>query len=123
MTRASISPPCGCVVSIHAGEPGASIPATRERIEQGLGCVAFDHPGASEVGAFGFSCSARDGVHLIENEYLVEIVDPVTGASSDEGEGELVLTNLGRWGQPLFVTEREIAYARCAGAARAVGRS
>src|SRR6185312_466435 len=48
-------------VSIHAGEPGASIPGTRERIEKELGVEAFDHTGATEVGAHGFSCSARDG--------------------------------------------------------------
>ena len=87
-------------VAIHAGEPGASIPATRERIESALGVTAFDHTGATEVGPTGFSCEARDGVHLVESEFLVEIVDPATGASREEGEGELVLTNLGRWGSP-----------------------
>lgn len=88
-------------VSIHAGEPGASIPATRERIESVLGVTAFDHTGATEVGATGFSCEARDGVHLVESEFKVEIVDPA-GATHEEGEGELVLTNLGRWGSPVI---------------------
>ena len=88
-------------VSIHAGEPGASIPATRERIESELGVTAYDHTGATEVGATGFSCEARDGVHLIESEFKVEIVDP-SGTSREEGEGELVLTNLGRWGLPVI---------------------
>lgn len=88
-------------VSIHAGEPGASIPATRERIESALGVTAYDHTGATEVGATGFSCEARDGVHLIESEFKLEIVDP-SGASREEGEGELVLTNLGRWGSPVI---------------------
>lgn len=87
-------------VSIHAGEPGASIPATRERIERALGLVAFDHTGATEVGPTGFSCEARDGVHLVESEFVAEVLDPATGAVRDEGEGELVLTNLGRWGSP-----------------------
>jgi phenylacetate-CoA ligase len=86
-------------VAIHAGEPGASIPSTRERIERGLGVEAFDHTGATEIGAYGFSCSARDGVHLNEAEFIAEILDS-TGATHDEGEGELVLTNLGRWGMP-----------------------
>src|SRR6266851_2748720 len=88
-------------VSIHAGEPGASIPATRERIEKELGVEAFDHTGATEVGAHGFSCSARDGVHINESEFVAEIVDLRTGEARDEGEGELVLTNLGRWGMPV----------------------
>jgi phenylacetate-CoA ligase len=87
-------------VSIHAGEPGASIPATRDRIEKLLGVEAFDHTGATEVGAHGFSCSARDGVHINEAEFIAEVLDARTGAARDEGEGELVLTNLGRWGMP-----------------------
>jgi phenylacetate-CoA ligase len=89
-------------VSIHAGEPGASIPATRERIEKELGVEAFDHTGATEIGAHGFSCSARDGVHINESEFIAEILDPRTGEARDEGEGELVLTNLGRWGMPVI---------------------
>jgi phenylacetate-CoA ligase len=86
-------------VSMHAGEPGASIPATRARIEDALGVTAFDHTGATEIGPTGFSCEARDGVHLIEREFVAEILG-VDGSVSDEGEGELVLTNLGRWCSP-----------------------
>ena len=88
-------------VSIHAGEPGASIPATRDRIEKELGVESFDHTGATEVGAHGFSCSARDGVHINESEFIVEILD-ASGEAREEGEGELVLTNLGRWGMPVI---------------------
>ena len=88
-------------VSIHAGEPGASIPGTRERIEKELGVEAFDHTGSTEVGAHGFSCSARDGVHINESEFIVEILD-ASGDARDEGDGELVLTNLGRWGMPVI---------------------
>jgi len=88
-------------VSIHAGEPGASIPATRERIDKELGVEAFDHTGATEVGAHGFSCAARDGVHINESEFIVEVLD-AAGYARDEGEGELVLTNLGRWGMPVI---------------------
>ena len=89
-------------VSIHAGEPGASIPATRDRIEAAFGVRAFDHTGATEIGPTGFSCEARDGVHLIESEFFVEVLDPVTGKTAEEGEGELVLTNLGRYGSPVI---------------------
>ncbi len=87
-------------VVIAAGEPGASIPATRERIERELGAELFDHTGATEVGPTGFSCAARDGVHLIEREFVVEVLDASTGVVRDSGEGELVLTNLGRWASP-----------------------
>jgi phenylacetate-CoA ligase len=86
-------------VSVHAGEPGASIPATRARIEETLGVAAFDHTGATEVGPTGFSCETRDGVHLIEREFVAEI-RAEDGTVAEEGEGELVLTNLGRWGSP-----------------------
>ena len=86
-------------VTVHAGEPGASIPATRARIEEAFGASAFDHTGATEVGPTGFSCAARDGVHLIEREFVAEILT-ANGAVADEGDGELVLTNLGRWSSP-----------------------
>ena len=89
-------------VSIHAGEPGASIPATRDRIESAFGVRAFDHTGATEIGPTGFSCDARDGVHLIEGEFLVEILDADGVTVREEGEGELVLTNLGRWATPII---------------------
>jgi len=79
-------------VTIHAGEPGASIPATRGAIEAAWSASAFDHTGMTELGPTGFSCSARDGVHLIESEFIFEVTD----------EGELVATNLGRWGMPLI---------------------
>ena len=88
-------------VAIHAGEPGASIPATRDRIESALGVTTYDHTGATEVGATGFSCEARDGVHLIESEFKAEVLD-AAGSAREEGEGELVLTNLGRWGSPVI---------------------
>jgi len=89
-------------VSIHAGEPGASIPATRERIATAFGVRVVDHTGATEVGATGFSCEAEDGVHLIEREFVAEIRDVASGAVADQGEGELLLTNLGRWGMPVL---------------------
>jgi phenylacetate-CoA ligase len=88
-------------VTIHAGEPGASIPAVRSRIENAWGARCFDHAGGTEIGAYGFSCSARQGVHVNEAEFIVEVVDPVTGRACADGErGELVLTNFGRAGWP-----------------------
>lgn len=87
-------------VTIHAGEPGASIPSTRQCIESKWGAACFDHPGATEVGALGFSCTARSGVHLNESEFIVELLDPETGQPAQEGE--LVVTNLGRHGMPVI---------------------
>ena len=91
-------------ITLHAGEPGASIPSTRKTIEESWGARCFDHPGATEVGAFGFQCEFQtDGVHVNENEFIAEVVDPVSRAPVDENDqGELVLTNLGRIGSPVI---------------------
>jgi len=78
--------------TIHAGEPGAGIPATRAAIEAAWSATAFDHTGMTELGPTGVSCSQRDGVHLIESEFIFEVAD----------DGELIATNLGRWGMPLI---------------------
>lgn len=87
-------------ITVHAGEPGAGIPAVRRRIEEGWGARAFDHAGMTEVGAYGFECVAQSGLHVNESEFIAEVVDPVTGAPATEGE--LVLTNLGRAGSAVF---------------------
>jgi len=86
-------------VTVHAGEPGAGIPAVRARIEEGWGARAFDHAGMTEMGAYGFECAEQAGLHVNETEFIAEVVDPVTGRVAVEGE--LVLTNLGRLGSPL----------------------
>jgi len=89
--------------TVHAGEPGANVPATKARIEDLWSAKCFDHAGATEVGAHSFECQAQPGgTHLIECEFIAEILDPATGQPVAEGErGELVLTNLGRWGFPI----------------------
>jgi phenylacetate-CoA ligase len=93
-------------ITLHAGEPGASVPATRNLIERAFGARCFDHTGMTELGPTGVSCAARDGVHLIESEFVFEVRDdagevhalPETGTIT----GELLATNLGRWGSPLI---------------------
>lgn len=91
-------------ITIHAGEPGANIPSTKKRIAEVWGAQCFDHPGATEVGAFGFECEAQPGgVHINESEFIAEVLDPTTGEAIGEGErGELVITNLGRIGSPII---------------------
>ncbi len=90
-------------VLIHAGEPGASIPAVRQRIEQAWGAKVYDHAGASEIGAYGFSTSAQNGLYVNEAEFIVEVLEPGTNIPVAPGEsGEMVLTNLGRWGYPVI---------------------
>jgi len=89
---------------IVAGEPGGNIPAVRARIESSWGARVFDHSGMTEMGAYGFECvEAPGGMHVLETEFIAEVIDPVTTAPLADGkEGELVLTNLGRWGSPLI---------------------
>jgi phenylacetate-CoA ligase len=90
-------------ITVHAGEPGASIPETRRRIQDAYGAKTFDHVGMTEMGAYGFECKAQSGLHINENEFIAEIIDPETLAPVGEGnKGELVLTNLGRLGMPLI---------------------
>ena len=89
-------------VLIVAGEPGGSIPATRERIERLWGARVIDHHGLTEVGPVSFECWEAPGfLHLNEGEYVCEVLDPATGRGVPDGEaGELVLTNLGRTASP-----------------------
>jgi phenylacetate-CoA ligase len=89
--------------TIHAGEPGASVPGVRARIEEAFGARCHDHTGMTELGATGFTCQEQDGVHLIESEFIVEVLDPRTlEPVPPGGQGELIATNLGRAGMPLI---------------------
>jgi phenylacetate-CoA ligase len=88
----------GLRATVHAGEPGAGIPAVRARIEAGWGAPAFDHAGMTEMGAYGYECAAQAGLHVNESEFIAEVLDPRT--LQPAREGELVLTNLGRTGSP-----------------------
>jgi phenylacetate-CoA ligase len=77
----------------------------RRRIEELWGLKAFNSYGLSEMNGPGvaFECGRQDGLHLWEDSYLVEIIDPETLAPLPEGErGELVLTTLAREGMPLI---------------------
>jgi phenylacetate-CoA ligase len=88
---------------IHAGEPGASIPSVRARIEDAWGARCYDHAGGTEVGAFAYPCGEQTGMHLNEAEFITEILDSESGAPVKDGEiGELIVTNLGRAGWPVI---------------------
>jgi phenylacetate-CoA ligase len=95
-------PALGIRRTIHAGEPGASIPSVRARVERAYGALCYDHAGATEVGAFGFSCATRDGLHVNEAEFVAEIVDAAGSPVPEGGTGELVITNLSRPGWPVI---------------------
>ena len=88
-----------------AGESGGSVASVRARIREAWhGAQVLDHYGMSEVGPVAFQNQDEDDVlHIIEDSYFAEIVNPRTGAALPAGEvGELVLTTLGREACPLF---------------------
>ena len=81
---------------IVAGEAGGSIKSTREAIENLWGAKVVDFYGLSDIyGACAAACEAHDGLHIVEDQILVETVDPTTGEVLAPGEtGELVYTTL-----------------------------
>lgn len=90
---------------IVAGEPGGSIPSTRNRL-QALWPNAriFDHHGMTEVGPVTYECPDRPGLlHVMESSYVAEVLEPGGTRPIAAGEvGELVLTTLKRSGSPLI---------------------
>ena len=77
----------------------------RRRIEELLGLEAFDIYGLSEVIGPGVSveCPQHDGLHIFEDHFIPEIIDPETGEKLEEGKtGELVLTTLTREATPVL---------------------
>ncbi|WP_456477646.1 phenylacetate--CoA ligase family protein [Geoglobus ahangari] len=78
----------------------------RRQIEKTFSARAYDIPGLTEmggVGTVGFECPERNGLHIWEDNYVVEIIDPETGEVLEDGEeGEVVYTALNREGMPLI---------------------
>lgn len=77
----------------------------RKKIEHAMSIESFDIIGMTETGGvgMGIDCAAHQGIHIWEDHYLVEIIDPKTGTVLDDGqEGELVVTTLTREALPLI---------------------
>ena len=93
----------------------------RARIDRELNVTSYDVMGMTETGGpgLGIDCIARAGLHVWEDHYFVEIVDPISGeALSDGVEGELVVSTLTREGLPLVRYRTHdlttiVARARC----------
>jgi phenylacetate-CoA ligase len=86
-----------------AGEPGASIPSTKKRMEEAWGAKVYDHAGATEIGAWSYECEAQPwGMHANEGLFLVEIEDVETGEFIEEPgrRGKMIITALDRFAQP-----------------------
>jgi len=78
----------------------------KKRVSNGLGIEVFDIYGMTEtggVGTLGQDCSAHDGLHVWEDHYILEVIDPKTGEAVEDGEtGELVVTALTREALPVI---------------------
>ncbi|MBP5196325.1 MAG: phenylacetate--CoA ligase, partial [Bacteroidaceae bacterium] len=77
----------------------------RKRIEDNLGVKAYNSYGISEMMGPGvaFECQEQNGLHIWEDYFIVEIIDPVTLEPVPDGElGELVLTTINREAMPLL---------------------
>ena len=84
---------------ILSGEPAGSIAATKALIEEQWGAKAADTAGMTELGTIMiFECEHQPGgTHIIEDNYIEEVVDPETGKALSYGElGERVVTSFGR---------------------------
>jgi len=88
---------------IVAGEPGGSIPSTRQRIEQAWGARVVDHAGATEIGPWGYGTLDGTALRIIESEFIAEFMRPSEDVRADDGApAELILTTLGRSGAPVI---------------------
>jgi phenylacetate-CoA ligase len=90
-------------IGIFGAEPWSE--AMREHIQQETGIKAYDIFGLSEIigPGVGCECTAQNGLHLYEDHFYPEIVDPETGDPLPDGtEGELVLTTLTKQGMPMI---------------------
>jgi phenylacetate-CoA ligase len=77
----------------------------RRRIEEAYGIDAYNSYGLTEMNGPGvaFECPYKQGMHLWEDNYVLEVIDPSTLERVEEGEeGELVLTTLCRQGMPIL---------------------
>ena len=77
----------------------------RKEMQESLGIRAYDIYGLTELGGPGvaFECSEQHGMHINEDHYYAEIVDPVTGEPLPDGsQGELVFTSLSKKAFPLL---------------------
>jgi phenylacetate-CoA ligase len=90
-------------IGLFGAEPWPE--SARAVIEEGLGIKAYDIYGVTELIEPGVSgeCTDKSGLHIFEDHFFPEIIDPVTGQSLAEGEeGELVLTSLTTSAYPLI---------------------
>jgi phenylacetate-CoA ligase len=119
MEKMGIDPKSLCLkVGLFGAEPWSE--ALRREIESRLGLVATDNYGLSEIIGPGVAgeCQARGGMHISEDAFIAEIIDPDTGETLPPGSiGELVLTSLNKEAFPMVrYRTRDITsldYSKC----------
>ena len=91
-------------IGSFGGEAGTENPATRKRLEEGLGIDAYDIYGLAEIGpTFAAECKEKAGLHFVEDHYLIEVLNPETKEPLGPGEkGVMVITHLSREGTPMI---------------------
>jgi len=90
-------------VGLLGAEPWSE--AVREDIERGLHITALDNYGLSEIIGPGVSveCKEKNGLHIFEDHFIPEVIDPETGERLPDGEsGELVLTTITKEAFPMI---------------------
>ena len=101
--RAAIPTGSDSAMAMFGAEPWTE--AIRAALERAWGCPAFDVYGLSEIIGPGVAgeCEAREGLHVADDHFLPEIVDPRSGDPRAPGaEGELVITTLTKRAMPLL---------------------
>jgi phenylacetate-CoA ligase len=121
-------------LKLHTGIFGAEpwSEKMRSEIESKLQIKALDIYGLSEIMGPGVGmecCDAQDGLHIWEDHFLIEIIDPETGEQLPLGEsGELVITTITKEAQPLIryrtrdITRIEAIPCRCGRTHRRISR-
>ena len=87
--------------AIHAAA-GTLYEFMREEIEDVFGCKVYNHYGSREVGAIASECSVHDGLHIMMDHTLVEIVNEDGNVCKPGEEGEIVVTSLNNYSMPFI---------------------
>lgn len=109
---------------VCVGESGASVPGTKERIEDRWDATVYDHAGTTESGAWSFSCDSEEiGLHINDAGFLIEVLDEDDEPVDEDDRGEILTTPLTREAQPYLRFELRDHVEIRSGDARDCGRT
>lgn len=87
--------------SIHSAA-GTLYDFMRDEIEQVFGCKVYNHYGSREVGAMASECKMQNGLHIIEDNNFIEVIDSAGKPCEPGAKGEIVVTTLNNYSMPLI---------------------